>query len=271
MPSGEHAVAQQPALSLVMPCYNEEAIVGQTVKRTVQAFRRAEIPIEIVTVDNGSRDSTLAVLEQLAIEYPEVVVTRVPVNVGYGNGVISGFPACRADWVGVVPADGQVDAEDAVRLFEDALATGQPVLAKARRRFRMDGWNRKVVSTGYNMFFRLLWPGVDSLDINGLPKIMPRDVVERMSLTSRQWLLDPEIMIKAHLLGVRVLEYNVFARMRGNGLSHVRASTCLEFLRGVLRFRFSPELRRWREGMRRSTAAPEAGAPMPRVSGVARD
>jgi hypothetical protein len=121
------------------------------------------------------------------------------------------------------------------------------------------------------MFFRLLWPGVDSLDINGLPKIMPRDVVERMALTSRQWLLDPEIMIKAHLLGVRVLEYNVFARMRGNGLSHVRASTCLEFLRGVLRFRFSPELRRWREGMRRSTAAREAGAPMPRVSGVARD
>jgi glycosyltransferase involved in cell wall biosynthesis len=263
---------EQPALSLVMPCYNEEAIVGQTVKRTVQAFRRAEIVVEIVTVDNGSRDSTPDVLARLAEEYPEVVVTRVPVNQGYGYGVLSGIPLCRGGWIGVVPADGQVDAEDAVRLFEDALATGEPVLAKARRRFRMDGWNRKLVSIGYNTFFKLLWPGVDSLDINGLPKIMPRDVMHRMQLGSRRWLLDPEIMIKAHLLGVRVLEYNVFARMRGNGLSHVRASTCLEFLRGVLRFRFSSELRQWRKGLRATQAsATPTDAPGPQLGEVARD
>jgi glycosyltransferase involved in cell wall biosynthesis len=120
---------EQPALSLVMPCYNEEAIVGQTVKRTVQAFRRAEIVVEIVTVDNGSRDSTPDVLARLAEEYPEVVVTRVPVNQGYGYGVLSGIPLCRGGWSGVVPADGQVDAEDAGRLFEVALATGEPGLA----------------------------------------------------------------------------------------------------------------------------------------------
>ena len=75
-----------------------------------------------------------------------------------------------------------------------------------------------------------------------------------------QWLLDPEIMIRAHLLGVRVLEYNVFARMRGSGVSHVKPSTCWEFVKGVLRLRFSPELRRWQaEVSRAPIAVPGAG------------
>jgi dolichol-phosphate mannosyltransferase len=250
-----------PRLSLVMPCYNEEAIVAQTVRRLIQAFERAEIPIEIITVDNGSRDKTLAILEELSAKYPEIVIVRVLENIGYGNGVLTGLPHCSAPWVGIIPADGQVDAEDTVRLYEDAVATGEVVLAKARRRFRMDGLQRKFVSIGYNVFFRLLWPRIESLDINGLPKIMPREVVERLSLTSRQWLLDPEIMIRAHLLGVRVLEYNVFARMRGSGVSHVKPSTCWEFVKGVLKLRFSPELRRWRaEVSREPIAVPGAGA-----------
>ena len=55
-----------PRLSLVMPCYNEEAIVAQTVRRLLQEFERAEIPVEIITVDNGSRDDTLGILHGLA-------------------------------------------------------------------------------------------------------------------------------------------------------------------------------------------------------------
>jgi glycosyltransferase involved in cell wall biosynthesis len=245
--------ADGPRLSLVMPCYDEEAIVGQTIRRLLQAFERAEIPIELVAVDNGSTDRTLEILQNLAERHHQIVVCRVAVNEGYGNGVLRGLPLCRAPWVGIIPADGQVDAEDTVRLFEDAVATGEVVLAKARRRFRMDGLNRKFVSIGYNLFFRLLWPGIASLDINGLPKIMPREVIQRLSLTSRRWLLDPEIMIRAHLLGVRVLEYSVFARMRGSGLSHVRASTVWEFVRGILRLRFSRELREWKAQVAHST------------------
>ena len=63
-------------------------------------------------------------------------------------------------------------------------------------------------------------------------------------------------MVKAHYLGVRVLEMNVFARMRGTGLSHVRPSTCLEFFTNRLRFKFSGELRRWRREVNASSPAP---------------
>ncbi|MEW5916063.1 MAG: glycosyltransferase family 2 protein [Gemmatimonadota bacterium] len=249
-----------PDVSFVMPCYNEEAVVAQTVRRFVSAFERAGHRLELITVDNGSRDRTGEILRGLASELGVVQPVRVEVNIGYGNGILAGIPHARARWVGIVPADGQVDAEDAVRLYEDAVASGQAVLAKARRRFRMDGLTRKLVSIAYNVFFRALFPGVASLDINGLPKLLPRDVLLRMQLQSRQWLLDPEIMIKAHYLGVRVLEYNVFARARGNGLSHVRASTCWEFFTKLLEFRFSGELRSWRRAARRGSDVNVVGA-----------
>jgi len=235
-----------PALSLVMPCYNEAPIVGQTVRRILIAFERAGIPLELVAVDNGSTDRTGEILEALARGHPEVRPVRVDENVGYGFGVLTGLAECRAPWVGVIAADGQVSAEDVVQLYEGAVAAGVPVLAKARRRFRLDGFARKVVSITYNLLFRLFWPRVASLDINGLPKILPRDAVQLMALTSRGWCLDPEIMLKAYYLGLPILEYNVFARMRGSGLSHVRASTCSEFLWWMLQYRFSGDLNAWR-------------------------
>src|SRR5690606_34588312 len=95
------------------------------------------------------------------------------------------------------------------------------VLGKVRRRFRTDGFRRKVVSILYNVLVRLLWPRLRSLDVNGTPKILRRDVLRAMDLKSKNWLLDPEIMIKAHFMGLRVLELNAFARMRSSGVSHV--------------------------------------------------
>jgi hypothetical protein len=175
----------------------------------------------------------------------------VETNRGYGFGVLSALPLCRAPWIGIIPADGQVDPEDVVRLWE-TLRHGDPrVLGKVRRRFRMDGPVRKAVSIAYNALVWVLWPGLGSIDVNGLPKILHRDLLARLDLCSQRWFLDPEIMIKARYLGVRVLEMNVFARMRSNGLSHVRASTCLEFLRHLVLWRLGGELGRWRRTLPR--------------------
>jgi len=224
-------------LSLVMPCYNEEEVVGYTIPGLVRAFGARGHRLELVAVDNGSTDRTGEIIQQLSREHPGVVLQRVEVNQGYGSGILSGFTRCSAPWVGSIPADGQVDAEDVVRLFEAVKATRGRALGKVRRRFRMDGPVRKVVSTVYNIFVRVLWPRLGSIDVNGSPKIFPREALYAMRLESKGWLLDPEIMVKAHQLGLRVIELNVFARMRSAGLSHVRASTCWEFFSHLLMVR----------------------------------
>jgi glycosyltransferase involved in cell wall biosynthesis len=233
-----------PDLSIIMPCYNEESVIGYTIPKLVSAFENAGYFLELVVVDNGSWDRTAEIIKELAARNASVVYHRVEKNQGYGFGVLSGIPVCKGPWIGAIPADGQVDAEDVVRLFEAAEAANGKVLAKVRRRFRMDGLLRKVVSTGFNVFVRVLWPQLRSIDINGSPKLLPAECIRGMNLKSRDWFLDAEIMVKAHYMGLRVLELNVFGRLRGNGLSHIRMGTCWEFLRNLLVFRFT---RRWQQ------------------------
>jgi glycosyltransferase involved in cell wall biosynthesis len=236
-----------PELSLIVPCYNEAESIPYTLPSLCAAFAAAGRRLEIVAVDNGSSDATGAKLAELVARGLPVRSVRVAENRGYGHGLRSGIPAASAPWVGFIPADGQVDAEDVVRLFEALAPCGPMTLGKVRRRFRMDGWRRKLVSIAYNGLVLCLWPRLGSIDVNGTPKIVHASVLARMQLTSTGWFLDPELMLKAHYLGVRVLELNAFARMRGHGLSHVRLATCWEFLRELLRYRFTRKLRPWKE------------------------
>ena len=240
---GQSGVAT-PDVSFVMPCYNEQDGVAFTARRLTNAFRSAGHRFELVTVENGSTDRTGEVLAALAETDPSIVVHVVEENQGYGHGVLSGIPVCSAPWVGIIPADGQVDAEDVVRLYEAAVVTNGRIVAKVRRRFRMDGVRRKVVSAVFNVLMRMLWPGIGSLDVNGSPKLLRREVLQEMKLESKDWLLDCEIMIAAHRMQLRVLELSVFARMRGSGVSHVRPSTVFEFIRRLVGFRFSPRRQR---------------------------
>lgn len=246
---GRTLTAPLPELSLIVPCYNEQDVIPYTIPELARAFEQDGHRLELVACDNGSRDRTGEIICGFIAAGLPVVYHRVETNEGYGNGVLQAIPVCRAPWIGVIPADGQVDAEDAARLFKILKQTDGRVLGKVRRRFRMDGFARKIVSVFYNGFVWLLWPRLGSIDVNGLPKIVHRDVLSAMQLRSKDWFLDPEIMIKAHYLGVRVLEMNVFARMRSNGLSHVRPSACVEFFVNLLRFRFGSALSEWRRGL----------------------
>jgi glycosyltransferase involved in cell wall biosynthesis len=238
----------EPDISFVMPCYNEEEIVEYTIRRLIAAFEKAGYSLQLIAVDNGSWDRTGEIIKGLALQNKSVVYKRVEKNEGYGNGILSGIPFCAARWVGIIPADGQVDAEDVVRLYESLIATNGNVLGKVRRRFRMDGLLRKLISVCYNLFVRILWPRLGSIDVNGSPKILSREVIMAMGLQSRKWFLDPEIILKANYMGIRILEFNVFARMRGSGLSHVRVWTCWEFFLNILLFRFS---KKWTKSIKK--------------------
>jgi glycosyltransferase involved in cell wall biosynthesis len=241
------ATRREPEVSFIMPCYNEQEVIPYTIPQLCAAFEKAGHSLELVACDNGSSDRTGELIREFVAKGLPVVHHRVEPNEGYGNGVLKTIPVCTAPWIGIIPADGQVDAEDVARLFDAVKHTDGKVIGKVRRRFRMDGPLRKVVSVAYNLLVFCLWPNLGSIDVNGSPKIIHRDVLRRLDLKSKQWFLDPELMVKAHYLGVRVLEMNVFARMRGNGLSHVRASTCWEFFTKLIAFRFGRTLARWRK------------------------
>lgn len=230
--------AARPDLSLVLPCHNEEALVRQTATRLIEAFRAARVDLELVLVDNGSRDATGEIIEEMVAEGLPVAKAAVPVNEGYGNGVLTGLRHCRGRWVGFMCVDDQVHPNDVVRLFEIAAKSKTPKLFKVRRRFRLDGRFRRVVSFAYNVLTTLLFGDLGSMDLNANPKILPAAHLQAMHLQSKDWFLDAEVMIKAKRMGLPVYEMNVFALMRAEGVSHVRPATCWEFIKNLLYFRF---------------------------------
>ena len=232
------AEATQPDLSLVLPCYNEEALVRETATRLIENFRVRKINIELVLIDNGSADKTCDVIDEMAAEGLPVVKAAVEVNQGYGFGVLTGLNRCQGRWAGFMCVDDQVHPHDVVRLYELAAKAKTPKLFKVRRRFRLDGRFRRIVSFSYNLLATALFGDLGTMDLNANPKILPRELMEAMKLQSKDWFLDAEVMIKARRMGLTVYDLNVFALMRAEGVSHVRPTTCWEFLRNLLHYRF---------------------------------
>ena len=228
----------QPDISIVMSCFNEEEIVGYTISQLVNAFEKAGHRLQLIAIDNGSWDQTGEIIKHWATKNPSVIYHRVEKNVGYGNGVLSGIPLCTAPWIGINLADLPVEAQELVKLYEIAANNRSPRLFKVRRRFRMEGPLRRIVSTTYNVIVRVLFGDLGTMDINANPKILPSAYLQRMNLESKDWFLDLELTIKAKRMGLRVFETNVFAQMNPGRTSKVKAITCWEFARNLLKFRF---------------------------------
>jgi len=239
----------QPEFSLALPCYNEEKCLAETVHDLLRALQAQNVRAEVVLVDNGSHDGTGGVIDTLAAENLAVRKVRVPVNQGYGHGVLEGLRACRAPYVGFLCADGQVRADDVAHLCTVMQREGSTVLVKVRRRFRKDGLLRKVQSVIYNLVMSIVFGRMHSLDVNGNPKLFARAAYEKMNLRSDDWFLDPEVMIKARWLGLRVVELDVQGVHRQGGKSHVRWHTCIEFMKNIARYRLGGAARQARQSM----------------------
>lgn len=227
--------AASPELSLAIPLYNEEENVESVVAELVRALEDQGIDYELVLVNNGSQDATGEIIERLARENPRLVPVHIPVNQGYGWGIITGLRHCRGRYLGYAWGDNQVRAEDVVRIFL-RLREGGVDLVKSRRVERHDGLQRLIITKVYNTVFPLFFP-VHSADVNGCPKIFTRAAYEAIRPQSKDWFLDAEIMIKAHRLGLRVEEIPVIFYPRASGKSKVRWKTVVEFALNMFRYR----------------------------------
>ena len=114
-PAGQEPIR---LLSIVIPCRNEEGAIGSTVEHLYVELRLHEVEHEIVPVDDGSTDSTWAVLEELATRIPSLRPVRNTGQHGFGRAVTCGFDHSRGDGVVVMMADESDDCRDVVRYWD---------------------------------------------------------------------------------------------------------------------------------------------------------
>lgn len=224
-----------PALTLVIPLLDEEGNIESVADDLLYAFRTADISLTLILVDNGSKDGTRAKVEQLAAKHDSVRGLYLDKNAGYGGGIQAGMAEADTPLLGWMWGDAQIEAGDVVRVYR-RLITDKADLSKARRVQRVDGWQRSVVTRVYNLATLWLFH-VSSVDTNGCPKIFTRAAWEELAPKSKDWFLDPEVMIGYGRKGMKLAEVDVLAKPRTKGVSKVGTGTVAEFVVNLLRAR----------------------------------
>jgi len=105
-------------LSVIFPAFNEEANIRNTVEAARMVLPKLAETWEIILVNDGSRDATTPICDELAAQYPEVRAIHHVENRGYGAALKSGILAARFDYIFFTDSDGQFDLQELENLID---------------------------------------------------------------------------------------------------------------------------------------------------------
>ncbi|MGD9645642.1 MAG: glycosyltransferase family 2 protein [Pirellulales bacterium] len=230
------------SLTVSIPAYNDAPTLPAIVADSLALTAALGIPVEVLLIDDGSRDDTPAVCQTLADQSPRVRVLTHPENLGFGPTIREAYLVPRTEWVVFLPGDGQIPAAEIERLWQATESAGdRPYdLVLAVRAQRNDPWRRRFVSGCYN--------GMVSLvarrrihDVNGTA-LVHRRLLRRIALEGRSAFIHAELVLEAMRAGANYREVTIAHRAREHGSGsgnrpRVIAATFRDLLRYALGMR----------------------------------
>ena len=204
-PPTEYAGPKLPSLSAFMPAYNEEANIRRVAEDALAKLRQLTDDLELILVNDGSRDKTGAIIDKLASEFPEIIAKHHEVNRGYGAALRTGFSSCKKEFIFYTDGDGQFDAAEIAKLI--------PLIEKADvvsayRIDRKDPWNRKLNAWLYNTFL-LIFFHLNVRDVDCAFKLYRARFFDKVELKSDGALIDAEVLIKLKKAGAKIVQVGV--------------------------------------------------------------
>jgi len=204
----------QPMISLVIPVYNEEQNLHILMERIRPDMQDIGRPHEIIFVDDGSRDSSLAILKGLASE-PEVKFVELVRNYGQHAAILAGFSVVTGDIIITLDADLQNPPEEIPKLVKEMEAGSYDVVGTIRKG-RKDSMFRIIPSKIINIIARRITK-VRMTDWGCMLRAYRRPVVDRMIACHEHATFIPAL---ATFFGKRVTEIEVAHDERAGGTSN---------------------------------------------------
>ncbi|MFQ5843182.1 MAG: glycosyltransferase [Thermodesulfobacteriota bacterium] len=215
-----------PDFSIIIPMYNEAENAAKTVSRIKRVMERTGKAYEIVPVNDGSTDRTLAILEEIAKKDPCVEVVSYPNNIGRGKALRAGFGKARGAIIASIDADLSYDPEyilDLVRVLENEDDVDVVLASPYTKGGTAEGVPlfRLLVSRVGNMILSFSLPGKFKT-VTCIFRAYRRRVLESLELESTGKEIHLEILSKVLALGYRVREVPATLKGRKKGESKFR-------------------------------------------------
>ncbi|MCY2955922.1 MAG: glycosyltransferase family 2 protein [Planctomycetota bacterium] len=206
-------------LSVVMPIYNER----KTLLAIVAAVRAVPIRKELVLVDDGSKDGSRELLDEIAAQFPDVRVVKHERNQGKGAALKTGFQHARGDFVVIQDADLEYDPNDYPLLLQPLLSGEADVVYGSR--FLIDPLEpdrprdhfHHYLGNRVLTFFSNLFTGLNLTDMETCYKCMRRSVLDGIVIKSCRFTVEPELTAKLAKSKARIFEVPIHYRGRSYG------------------------------------------------------
>jgi glycosyltransferase involved in cell wall biosynthesis len=204
-------------LSVFFPAYNDSGTIASLVIRAVQVAGTLTADFEVIVVDDGSRDATPLILDELAAQYPgRVRIVHHETNRGYGGALRTGFATATKDLIFYTDGDAQYDPAEMTVLWQRLTADVDWV--NGYKISRSDPAHRVVIGRVYHHLVRLLF-GLRVRDVDCDFRLMRRRIFDVVRLEKNSGVICLEMMKKFQDAGFRVAEVPVHHYHRTHGKS----------------------------------------------------
>ncbi|OGD70745.1 hypothetical protein A3D09_03750 [Candidatus Collierbacteria bacterium RIFCSPHIGHO2_02_FULL_49_10] len=206
-------------LSVFLPCFNEGENLEKTVKNVIENANRVAQKWELLIVNDGSKDNTLAVARKLAAKDTHLRVIDHPINRGYGAALKSGFYGAKYSWIAFIDADGQFNFAEIDTLIDTQVRTGADLVIGYYRKRRV-ALRRKLNTYAWQLVVHLLFD-LQVRDIDCGFKLISKKVIDKIARleSERGAFISSEFLIKAKKHNFKIIEIPVthYPRRLGEG------------------------------------------------------
>ena len=207
---------ESSGISITLPALNEVQNIGILSEEIISYFQQINIPCEVIIVNDGSSDGTGEFADALASRFENISVIHHVTNEGYGKSLKDGFHASKYEYLFFCDADRQFKIKS-FDSFLPYMREGNADIVIGYRIARKDIFSRVFLSGCFNRLMRIIF-SINCKDIDCAFKLFKKEVFENLAIESDDFLLNTELLAKAQLKKLSIVQVGVehHPRLQGN-------------------------------------------------------